>query len=204
MELLDYMKASEQLRKYNVHSIRSSYVSSADDAVKFAKGKPIVLKLISNKALHKSKSGLVKLNLNNDSQIRSAFSDLSKKGTKLRPYRIIAQELAKSGIEIIIGGNTDVQFGKMVLLGLGGIYVETFKDVALRICPITKFDAEDMIDQLKSGKIITNDGKNREMLVKLLLNVSKFISENKITELDLNPVIIRDGSYDVVDIRVLK
>ena len=91
------------------------------------------------------------------------------------------------------------------MLGLGGIYVEVFKDVALRICPITKNDALDMINQLKSKDVVTFHGKDTEMLVKLLLSVSKLLMENnvKITELDLNPLIIKEGSYVAVDIRMI-
>ncbi|MDE1768602.1 MAG: acetate--CoA ligase family protein, partial [Candidatus Micrarchaeota archaeon] len=134
-----------------------------------------------------------------------AYNDLVRKGKNLRPYKILAQEMAPGGIEIIIGGRVDPQFGRFILLGLGGIYVEVFKDFALRLCPITQQDALHMIDQLKSRNVITYNGKSTKHLVDLLLKVSKMISENgSITELDLNPIIIRENGYDAVDIRVLK
>lgn len=204
MELLDYMKASAMLEKYGIKSIRSAYVSNPKDAIKFAGKGAIVLKLISNKALHKSKAGLVKTGLFGEDSIRSAFEDLAKKGKKLMPYKIIAQEMASNGIEVIIGSNIDQQFGKMILLGLGGIYVEAFKDTSLRVCPITIHDAQDMVDQLKSSSIVAGNEKRREMLIELIIKVAKLAQDNDISELDLNPVIIRDGSYDVVDIRILK
>ena len=201
--LLDYFEGRKLLDKYGIKSIESRYVTSAEDAAKFAGKDFIALKLISDKALHKSKAGLVKLNLNG-ADAKSAFSELVKKGGKLRPYKIIAQKMSKGGIEIIIGGRTDPQFGKLILLGLGGIYVEVFKDFALRICPITKNDAQDMIDQLKSKEIVTFHGKDTKLITKLLLDVSKLLTENKkISELDLNPVIMREGTYDAVDIRII-
>lgn len=205
MALLEYFEAKKLLDKQGIKSIESRYVTSASDAVKFAKDSRIVLKLISGKALHKSKAGLVKLNLSGDKEIKSAYEDLIKKGKQLTPYKIIAQKMASGGIEIIVGGRTDPQFGKLILLGLGGIYVEVFKDFALRVCPITKSDAEDMIDQLKSKDIVTYKGRNRKLLVQILLDASKMLYESKdIAELDLNPIMLREDSYDVVDIRVLK
>lgn len=204
MELIEYMKASKMLEKYGIKSIRSSYVPSSLEAVKFAGANSIVLKLLSDKALHKSKAGLVKVGLLGKKDIESAFRELERKGASLKPYKIIAQEMAKGGIEIIIGGNIDQQFGKMVLLGLGGGYVETFKDTALRICPIGKSDAEDMLNQLKSKDVITSNGSNSKMVVDLVLQVSRFFSESDISELDLNPVMIRKDGYDVVDIRMLE
>ncbi len=203
MALLDYFEGKKILDRYGIKSIESRYVASGREASKFSENGPIVLKLISGKALHKSKSGLVKLDLRGE-EADQAYEELSSKGKNLKPYRIIAQKMSKGGVEIIIGGRTDPQFGKLILLGLGGIYVEIFKDFALRICPITRNDAIDMISQLKSKDVVTFHGKDTEMLVKLLLSVSKLLTENdSIAELDLNPVIIKEGSYVAVDIRMM-
>lgn len=205
MALLEYFEAKKLLDKYGIKSVDSKYVKSADDASKFAKDSRIVLKLISDKALHKSKAGLVKLNLSGNKEISAAYNDLVKKGKQLAPYKIIAQKMAFGGVEIIIGGRTDPQFGKLILLGLGGIYVEVFKDFALRVCPITKADADDMISQLKSKDVITYKGKNVKLLTEILLKVSKMLSENsEISELDLNPILIKEDSYEAVDIRILE
>lgn len=204
VKLIDYETASNLLLKYNIKVVESRYLSDAKAAVKFADGKPITLKVISQKALHKTKSGLIELNLYTDDQIKDAYAKLSVKAEGLRPYKILGQSMIKNGIEIIIGGNTDPQFGKLVLIGLGGIYVETFKDTALRVCPITRDDAGLMIDQLRSGLIIAPNSKAKKMLEDILLSASKMFYENDIVELDLNPVILHDDTYDVVDIRILK
>ncbi len=205
MALLEYMAAKKLLQKYGIRSIDSSYVKSADAAVAFADGDPIVMKVLSDKALHKSKAGLVRLNLGEEKDIRKAFADLSNRAKRLRPYKIIAQRMAAPGIEMIIGGRTDQQFGQIVLIGLGGIYVEVFRDFALRICPITRYDAGDMLDQLRSKNVVTYNGKATKTLEDLLLKTSKLLAENNgIKELDLNPVIMRANGYDVVDIRILK
>lgn len=203
--MLDYMLGKKVLDAYGIRSVDAKYVKSAEEAVKFADGDKIVLKVISDKAVHKSKEGFVKLGLQEPEDIAAAYNDLEKRGKKYAPFKVLAQKMASSGVEIIIGGSTDKQFGKMLLVGLGGIYVETFKDVQLKLCPITKMDAIDMLADLKSGKIITYNGAAEKQIVDLLMKVSKMLVENeKITELDLNPVIVRADSYDVVDIRIIE
>ncbi len=205
MELIDYMEAYNMLKRRGIRAIDAKYVGSSDEAIRFSGGEPIVLKVISQKAMHKTKSGLVALGLEKPDEIKSSFSDLYRKAQKIKPYRILAQKMVKNGIEIIIGGNTDKQFGKFVLLGLGGIYVETFKDFAMRSCPINEYDARSMVEQLRSKKIIAPDGKSERLLVDLLLKVSKFfMSEESITELDLNPVILHDNTYSAVDLRLIR
>ena len=203
MQLMEYKKAAELLKRYKIGSIDSRSVTSAEQAIAFAGGGKIVMKVLSDKALHKSKAGLVKVGLQDKSEIGNAFRELEAKGKKYSPFKVLAQKMAKPGIEVIVGGRKDAQFGNLVLIGLGGIYVETFRDFALRVCPISKFDAEEMIGQLKSRKVITYNGKLDGALVSLLLRVSKLLTENDFAELDLNPVILREDGYDVVDIRVL-
>lgn len=203
--LLEYFKAKALLDKYSIRSVESRYVTSVDDAVRFANGNSIVMKVLSQKELHKSKAGLVRLNLKEKNEIKRAYNELEAKAKKLGPYKIIAQSMAKNGIEAIVGGREDKQFGKLVLIGLGGVYVEAFKDFALRVCPITRYDAEEMLDQLKSKEILTYKGSSRSMIEDLLMKTSRLLADNpSIKELDLNPVILREKDYEVVDIRVLE
>ncbi|MCL5122458.1 MAG: acetate--CoA ligase family protein [Candidatus Marsarchaeota archaeon] len=200
--LLEYEKARALLDRYGIRSIDSRYLQSGKEAASFAEKGNIAMKAISQKALHKTKSGLVVLNVSSDNA-EKAFAELSKKAEKYRPYRILGQRMAPSGLEIIVGGRTDEQFGKLILIGLGGIYVEVFRDFALRVCPISRHDAESMIEQLKSKSVIAKDTETERMLVDLLLKVSKMLSENDITELDLNPIILHEKGYDAVDLRVM-
>ncbi len=204
LQLMEYSKANQLLKKYGIRSVDSAYVSSAKEAAKFSNKKPIVLKAISGKALHKSKSGLIQINLGSEKEITDAYDLLVKRAQKFKPFKIQAQKMVKNGIEIIIGGRVDQQFGKLILIGLGGIYVETFRDFALRVCPITRFDARSMLSQLKSRKVIAPDKGAEIMIESLLLKVSDMLITNDINELDLNPLILHDGTYDAVDIRILK
>ncbi len=204
MALVDYEKAHALLNKYDIRSVESGYVKSAKEAVNFSKGNPIVLKAISQNALHKTKNKLVALNLSSQKEVISRYNDLERKAAKFKPYKILAQRMVNDGTEIIIGGNTDRQFGKMILIGLGGIYVEIFKDFALRLCPITRKDAESMLNQLRSARIMAPDPKASRMVIELLLKVSDMFVHSDISELDLNPVILHDGTYDAVDLRMIK
>ncbi len=203
--LVDYYKARSILDRYKIKSIRSEYVGSADDAVGFLReNKSIVMKVLSQKALHKSRSGLVAVGLESEADVRKTFAGLQKKAARLKPYKMIAQRMVPRGIEIIIGGNVDPQFGRMILLGLGGVYVEAFKDFALRVCPITRRDAASMIDQLRSKSVIAPDSRSTEMIIGLLLKASKMFEESGLAEFDLNPVMLHDGTYDAVDLRMIK
>ena len=204
VELLDYMQAHRLLDKYKIRSAKSAYVKNSEEAIKFARGKPLVLKVISNKAIHKSRNGLIALNLNTEGGIKSAYDLLAKRAKKFRPYKVLAQHMVKNGLEVIIGGSVDQQFGKLILLGLGGIYVETFKDFAMRVCPISGYDATSMLHQLKSSKIIAPDAHMEKMIEELLHKASKMFSENSMQELDLNPIIIYDNQYAAVDIRIIR
>ncbi len=202
--MMDYIEAANLLKKYSIRVVDSKYIESEDDAVSFSNGDTIVMKVLSDKALHKTKSGVIKLDLSKEDDIRTAYKDLIEKSADLKPYKILAQKMIKGGIEIIIGGNTDPSFGKVLLLGFGGIYVETFKDVSMRVCPINEFDAGNMISELKSKKIIAPDEKSENMIKDLLMKVSKLLVENdNISELDLNPLILHDGTYDAVDLRFI-
>ncbi len=197
------MQAKRLLDRYGVRSVGSAYVESAEDAVRFAAGDAIVLKVISERALHKAKSGLVALNLNSDGKVVAAYDALAKKARGLRPYKVLAQKMAGSGLEIIVGGKTDSQFGKLLLIGLGGVYVETFRDFALRLCPISRIDALSMLHQLRSSGIIAPDKKSEGTIISLLEKASALFVENEMDELDLNPIILHDGTYDAVDLRML-
>lgn len=205
--LMDYVEAYNLLKKNGINAAEARYVKTYEEAVDFADGKAIVIKGISAKALHKTKSGLVATNLLEEKDIKEAFISIQKRAEQYKPYRILAQRMVPynpNNIEIIIGSSTDQQFGKLLLLGLGGIYVEAFRDFAIRLCPITRHDAEAMLDDLKSSKIIAKTDKDRKTIVDLLLKSAVLAEDKKIKEFDLNPIIFYDGKYTAVDLRILK
>jgi succinyl-CoA synthetase beta subunit len=200
---MDYDRAGLLLNSYGFKLVESKFITSADESISFADGREIILKAITPKATHKSKNGLIFSNLSNEEEIKKAYTLLVKRAQKFKPFQILVQPMIKNGIEIIIGGNTDKQFGKMIVVGLGGIYVEVFKDFSARICPINSYDAQMMINELKSKNIIASTPHYENIVKELIIKASKMFMENNIQEFDLNPVILHDNTYDIVDLRML-
>ena len=123
---------------------------------------------------------------------------------KFSPEAVFLQKQVKKGAELYIGIKKDETFGQVLLFGLGGVYIEIFKDVSQRICPIAKKDFYDMIEELKAKKILLGyRGKqvNLEKLAKLCVAVSKMAVSENITELDLNPVKADEKDCTVLDAR---
>jgi len=121
----------------------------------------------------------------------------------------LIQEMADKGTEVIIGAKRDEQFGDVVLFGLGGIHVELYKDVSLRLCPVTLEDAYEMIDETKASIIMKgfrgSPNIDRKMVANLILKVCQIMHQNPdINEIDLNPVILYARDYSAVDVRVIR
>ena len=139
-----------------------------------------------------------------EDEIARAYRSLEKRAAQYRPYHMLAQRMVGGNIEIIIGGNDDPQFGKMILLGLGGIYVEAFRDFAIRVCPIDMDEALSMVRQLRSRAVVAPDAARERMVAELVLKAARMYQNSDVKELDLNPVILHDGTYDAVDIRMIR
>ncbi|MBW3015114.1 acetate--CoA ligase family protein [Candidatus Woesearchaeota archaeon] len=166
---------------------------------------PVVLKIISKQAIHKTDIKGIRI-ANNHLELQKHFNDLlllsAKK--KLRLEGILVQEHVK-GKEVIIGLKKDPTFGQVIMFGLGGIYVELLKDVSFRVCPITPNDAEQMINELKGKKLLQGIRGEKPVNMKLLKKSLVSISRIKnIEELDINPFIINSKFGKAVDIRILR
>lgn len=160
--------------------------------------KPCVLKILSSEITHKTEVGGVQLNITNLEELSDAIAKIDQIQLKGK-FRYLLESMAPSGPELIIGCKRDDSFGPSILLGLGGTQAEAFADVAMRLCPLSRADAESMIDQLR-GKTLLEGWRgappvNREALIDALLRLSKLIEDNPtILEIDLNPVrIYPDG-----------
>lgn len=175
---------------------------------------PVVVKVMSPDILHKSDAGGVKINLRSAAEVKAAIEGMLA-APKIRDARIdgfLVEEMAPAGHELVIGGLRDPQFGPLVMVGLGGIFVEIFKDVSFRLCPIGRIDAEEMLDELKAAAILkgARGGKpaSREAIIDVLLKVG---GENgllmqhaaEISEADINPLIVSDTAAVAVDARFI-
>jgi acetate---CoA ligase (ADP-forming) len=197
------------LRAYGVHIPRSAVVSTPEDAVAFGEtvGGPIVLKVISPSAVHKSDVGGVALDISGETEIRSAYEQVMNAVPD--PEGVLVQEFVHGGHEVLIGMVEDPNFGPLIVFGLGGVFVELIGDVAFRIHPLTDVDARAMIGQVKSARLLEGyrggpEG-DIEAVVDTLLRVSALIEDiPEIFEMDLNPVKVGtpgDG-VRIVDARI--
>jgi succinyl-CoA synthetase beta subunit len=188
------------------------YVLAKDEehAVQAAKkiGYPVALKIVSPEIEHKTDFGGVKVNITNDEILRHTYRNIMAGARGKTVDGMLVQKMARKGIELIIGGKKDPQFGHMLVLGLGGIYVEIFKDISARICPLETSDIQEMISELKAHPIIegARGGKpiNKKKIIDLVLNTCAFMQKEDLKELDLNPVVCDERGCDIVDARFLR
>jgi acyl-CoA synthetase (NDP forming) len=175
---------------------------------------PVVVKVVSSQILHKSDAGGVRVDLKTPDQVREAIRMMSvlPKIASARVEGWLIEEMAPAGQEIVIGGLRDPDFGPLVMVGLGGIFVEVLADVSFRICPITRLDAEEMIDDLKGAAILRGArGRkpvSRDAIIDVLLKIGgddglMMNHAEQIKEADINPLIVSDTGAIAVDARFI-
>jgi acetyl-CoA synthetase (ADP-forming) len=168
-------------------------------------GYPIVLKIISPEILHKTDMGCVKVGIKDEEGLRHAYKDIMQNADGKKVDGMLVQKMGRKGVEVIVGGKKDDQFGHMVVIGLGGIYVEIFRDISARICPLEASDVDEMIAELKVHPLLEGArGEkpiNKKALTDLVLKVCRFMKKVDLKEMDLNPVVFDDKGCDIVDAR---
>jgi acyl-CoA synthetase (NDP forming) len=184
------------------------------DAVMNGLQTPVVVKVMSPDILHKSDAGGVKINLHSAADVKAAIEGMLS-APKIKGARIddfLVEEMAPAGHELVIGGLRDPQFGPLVMVGLGGIFVEILKDVSFRLCPITRIDAEEMIAELKGAAILKGARGTKpasmEAIIDVLLKVggdNGLLMQHAadISEADINPLIVSDRAAVAVDARFI-
>lgn len=162
--------------------------------------KPLVIKISSDKYSHKSDVGGLFLNIFEKKDLLKNYNILKKLSKT-----VVLQE-QKKGIELIIGINNDKIFGKMIMLGIGGVFVELIKDVSFRKVPLSKKDAYEMINELKFKKILKgfrgNPSIDEQELAELLIKLGDLAIKENVLDMDLNPVIFLGKDYFLVDARI--
>lgn len=189
------------LEKYGIPTARSVSATSVGEAQQAADemGYPVAIKVIAEQVSHKSDVGGVQLNLRNRGAVAEAFEDMMNRMAKVYPSAkldgVLVQPMVTGGRELILGGRQDSQFGPVVLVGLGGIFVEIFEEVSVRVTPITEFDAHEMIDELRGAQILKGTRGLKpadiEAVMKALLRLSQLLNDfPEIRELDINPLMV--------------
>jgi len=198
------------LRKYGVPTTREILANGWNETLNAANeiGYPVVIKIDSADILHKTEADVVRINIKNDAELKIAFEQITQNAKTNKPDAkingVLVQEMIGGGVEAFIGATYDAQFGPNIVYGLGGIYVEVFKDVVQSMAPVSYTEAMDMIEQTKSAKILKGArGKTYDVqsLAKLLVSVSEVVARlgSQMSELDLNPVIVTKDGVKVVD-----
>jgi acetyltransferase len=190
--------------------LASSSKEAAEAAA--ATGGPVVLKIVSPDILHKSDAGGVKVNLDSQKKVQSAYRQIMENAKAYNPAAdirgVLVSPMVQRGVEVIIGTKTDDQFGPVIMYGLGGVMVEILKDVSFRVLPISRRSARRMIEETKSAPILTGvrgePPYDKKALVELLLLCSEVMeSYPEIEEMDLNPVIVHHEGLSIVDARII-
>ncbi len=176
-------------------------------------GFPVSLKIDSPDILHKSDCGGVMLNLQSAKDVRSAYTEVMKLVKSSHPHAridgVVISSMATRGLELILGMHRDPQFGPVVIFGLGGITVELFRDVSLRMLPIDRAEALQMIGEIKAAALLKGyRGQQKidvEAIADGLLKLAQIAEEHEdIVEIDLNPIFAYSEGIVVVDARIIK
>lgn len=195
-------EARDILEAYGMRIPQSELAETADQAVEIAGkiGYPVVMKIASPDILHKTDIGGVKVGLQSPEQARDAFDLMVYRANRYLPeariWGCLVQEMVPSdSMEILVGMNRDPQFGPLVTFGLGGIYVETLKDVTFRIAPFSRRDAENMLEEIRASALLEGvRGKpavDKESIVDALLRMGQLVQDfPEILEFDINPLMV--------------
>ncbi len=204
------------LSEYDFPIHKAKTVADADEAVKYCQeiGYPVAVKVVSPQVVHKSDVGGVKINIKNDEELVAAISEIQSNINKNVPDAVIDGYLVGemvTGLQVILGMKRDPQFGPLIMLGMGGIYTEVFKDVTFRVAPFGHDEAMRMISELKIYPLFKGARGEKplddQVMADLLVKFADFsLTYPEISEIDFNPIMVLEKGKGVriVDVRMLK
>jgi len=188
---------------------REVLARSADEAVGAASdmGFPVVMKACGADLTHKTEDNLIRLGIRGEEEVREAYGDLAAKPVQ-GIEGVLVQEMVQGHRELVIGLIRDPQFGPCVMFGFGGIFTEVLNDVTFRVAPLETYDAMEMMEEIRSKKILDpfrgEPAVDKEKLAGALIALGKIGMENPaIQEVDINPLKIREGTPVAVDALVV-
>jgi acetyltransferase len=197
------------LKLYGIPVTREQVATSPREAVQIAEqiGFPVVLKVDSPDILHKTEANAIFLGVNSREDVLQLYDALLKNTEQYRPNAkingILVQEMVQKGTEVMIGMSHDPQFGPTIAFGLGGIFVEVLKDIALKVTPLLESDAKQMVRQIKGYQILEGIRGKRPSdigaIIDVLMRISKLAMDwkNIISEIDINPLVVFDDGQGV-------
>ncbi len=204
MQVMIEREAEDFLEKHGFRVADRKICTSVAQALTAAKKLkyPVVMKVVSQKIIHKSDVGGVVLDVKNDAEVKEEFARLKK----LKGFEAVMMQRHLEGATVLVGVKKDPAFGHVVVVGAGGIYTEVFKDVSFRVCPITKDDAQAMIKETKYYDVLhgaRGTSYPLQPIIQTLVKLSKLVEKNPtIEELDINPLLVDTKSGRIVDARI--
>ena len=208
-------EAREVLTAYGFRIPKNVLAVTSSEAVAAARktGFPVVMKIASPDILHKTDVGGVKVGIKDERAVEAAFVEITSNARRLMPGAMVlgcmVQEMVTGGREVILGMSADPQFGPLLMFGMGGIYVEALKDVSFRIAPIGVSDADEMVSEIKTYKILKGLRGERpsdlDAVREGLLRLSQLVTDfPEIVEMDINPLLVKEegGGAVAIDVRI--
>jgi acyl-CoA synthetase (NDP forming) len=210
-EDLEGEKLSSLLRSHSIALPRQALVATAGEAAAKAKeiGFPVALKLVAPEIVHKTESGAVVLGLKSSEEVEFQGKQLLAKAPS--KAQLLVQEMVQ-GIEVLLGARTDPQYGPFLMVGLGGIFVEVLKDVAIRLLPVDEREAHAMLEELHGYRVLQGvrgqAPRDIDALVKAMVGLSDIFAahRNHISDFEINPLMARGqaGGVVAVDVRFVR
>ncbi len=206
--------AMRVLEAYGFPTAKTEFARTRGEAVEAARriGLPVAMKIVSPDVVHKVDVGGVKLDLASDREVQTAFDDIVRnvrvKLPKARIEGVMLQEYVTGGRETIIGLRRDPKFGPLLMFGLGGIYVEAYRDVSFRLAPVRELGAYNMIGQLRGGRILEGfrgqPPTDKKALAECIERLSQLALELRdVQELDVNPLVAFEKGCRALDARII-
>jgi acetate---CoA ligase (ADP-forming) len=208
--ILAHSATIELLRAYGFQCADYRLVSTSDEAKAAAEtlGFPVIIKVMAPNTAHRSAAGLVSQKVVDVAELREQFAVVERDARVLSPghVAISVEKFVLHDLEVILGVKYDATFGPVILCGLGGIFTEILKDYTLRLVPLTRTDAEDMLSSLKAFPVLQKRGAQLKELASALLQLSDLAVEleGKIKAVDINPIGIASDSseWTVLDAKI--
>jgi acetyltransferase len=207
-------RALEVCQGYGIPVAEWATASSPEEALEVADrlGYPLALKVLSPHISHKSDVGGIALGIKDEESLKRAYdemlSQVQEKAPDVPLEGFLLQRMISGGREVILGGKRDPSFGPVVMFGLGGVYVEVFDDVAFRVAPPTREDAEEMITEVRGSRLLRGVRGEKpsdvEAVADCLLRLSQLLQDfPAVAEVDINPLIVLEKGAKAVDARIV-
>jgi acyl-CoA synthetase (NDP forming) len=198
-------EVKDLLKVYGIRTTKYKVVNKLEDLENLSLKFPVALKVCSSKILHKTDVDGIRLGIRDMDELKKTFKEFRR---RFSSENLLVDQMEEKGVEIIVGLVQDPTFGLSIMFGIGGVFTELYKDVTFRVVPIDRYDAEQMIEEIKGKKLLEgfrNIHANKQLVVDLLLRVSKLGQEldERIDQMDLNPVFVYGDDLCVVDAKLI-